>query len=346
MTTDSENLNKQELSLGGALPAGVDLKRVKRSKPKIDAGLLVSLMGAPPDLFEAVNGYPLSRLKVCIQWVTPDLMAEWLKTSAPNRNIRPRRVESISRDMGAKKYVFTGDPIIFDENDELIDGQHRLHAGLAACEKNPAFRGFFALIVKGVRRDKAIDALDDVAVRTMGDRLRIQLKIENSNACAAISLMLWQFASPDRSSSWRKPSYAEVKACFLKNRTEIEWAVGAIGSRIEPGISSGGAPIQAAFAFARPANPTIIDQAAVIFKTGEVPSDDHPMRKLRSTIAADDPRVGNKNRSSQFSRHALALVALGFLERVLIGSKRRGLPKPDVEAITRVSILRAKARNK
>lgn len=303
-----------------------------------------TLVGSSAEAFEFSNGYSYKRLRVWIQWVTPELAAEWLKTSAPNRHLRPRRIESIGRDMCAKKYMFTGVPIIFDDGKELIDGQHRLRGCLAAREKNPSFQGFFSTIVMGVRRDRAMDGIDDVSVRTMGDRFRIQLKIENANACAAVALLLCQFANADRSSSWRKFSYSEVKASLLKNRAEIEWAVGAIGARIEPGISSGGAPILAAFAFARPANPALIDQAAGIFRSGEVPSDDHPMRKLRSTVAVDGPRIGNKNQSSQFSRHALSLVALGFLERILIGSKKRGLPKPDVEVIARISILRTKAR--
>jgi len=318
--------------------------KTKGRKSEKDEKYPVKLVGAGADVFETFNGYSYERLRVWVQWITPQCAADWLKTSAPNRNFRPRRVEAIGRDMAVKKYVFTGSAIIFDEHREVIDGQHRLRACVAAGENNPSFRGFFSMVVSGVSGVRAMESIDDVAVRTIGDRLRIQLRIENANSCAAIALLLWQFSRPDRSSSWPKPTYAEVKSTFIKNKTEIEWAIGAIGSRIEPGISAGGAPTLAAFAFARPANPSLIDQAAVIFKSGEIPSDDHPMRKLRQLISASDPRVGNKSRTSQFSRHALGLVALGFLERLLVGSKKKGLPKPDVEVIARVSAMRAKAR--
>ena len=334
MSHDSEQLQR---------PSGKTVDPVVSKTKSIGGEGSVKLVGSNIDTFDTLNGYPYKRLRVWIQWVTPELAAEWLRTSAPNRNKRPRRVESIGRDMSGKKYVFTGSSIVFDEKNRLIDGQHRLQACVVAGESS-SFRGFFSLIVAGVRSDKAMDAIDDVAVRTHGDRLRMQLSIENANASAAVALMLWQLASPERSSSWRKPSYSEVKASFLKNQAEIEWANGAIGGRIEPGISSGGAPILAAFAFARPVNPLLIDQAAVIYKSGEIPSDDHPMRRLRSVISASGPRIGNKNQSSQFSRHALTLVALAFLERVLVGSKKRGLPKPDVEVISRINALRVKIR--
>jgi len=299
----------------------------------------VALVGAQAGAFESAQGYAYGRLRVWVQWVTPELAAQWLGAAGPNRNLRVRRVEAIERDLTAKKYVFTGVPIIFDEKGKLIDGQHRLNACVAAG------LGFFSFVVTGVRGEKAMDALDDVGARTHGDRLRIQLAADSANSASAVALLLWQFSRANKSAAWARGTYAEVKAAYVKNRVEIDWSARAIGPRIDPGVSSGGAPVLAAFAYARPINPPLIDQAALMYKSGDIPSDDHPMRRLRQFVTVGDRTgIGNKKTSSQFSRHALALVTLAFLERLLMNSQKRGVPKPDIAVLERIAVMRANAR--
>lgn len=70
-----------------------------------------------------------------IKWidVTPDLAAKWLALNIENnRSLRRRAVERYARDMKAGRWLPCGDPIRFDEQGRLIDGQHRLHAVLSS----------------------------------------------------------------------------------------------------------------------------------------------------------------------------------------------------------------------
>jgi len=300
------------------------------------------VVGASGEDFLDHAGYPASKLRCWIQWVTPALAALWLKGSTMvNRNRRKRRITMIGRDVSQKHYAITGVPIIFDSDGQLIDGQHRLSACVIADA------GFFTLVVQGVDRHKAVEYIDGGAGKTFGDRLKMRLDPGNANACAAVALLLWQFGRPNVSSSWPVPSYHEVESAFKKYRSDIEWAVSAIGSKIDPGLSSGGAPVMVAFAYARQTNPVVVEAAALAYKTGNVASENDPMRKLRAFMASanDRAQVGNKNSSSMFTRHAVALVALGYIERAVIGKNPNKKVTPDIGVLERLAVLRV-ARKK
>lgn len=68
--------------------------------------------------------------------VTPQIAEAWLsehfdriaKDQFRNRRIREQTVNKYASDMRAKLWQETPEPIIFDENSDLVDGQHRLLA--------------------------------------------------------------------------------------------------------------------------------------------------------------------------------------------------------------------------
>lgn len=65
--------------------------------------------------------------------VTPALAQKWLKKNhAENRAVSWSRVESYANDMRANVWMLSPQGIIFDTEGTLIDGQHRLHAIVAA----------------------------------------------------------------------------------------------------------------------------------------------------------------------------------------------------------------------
>lgn len=65
--------------------------------------------------------------------VTPAMASKWLKSnSESNRKIAWQRVESFVNDIRAGKWLLTHQPICFDKNGMLIDGQHRLTAVIQA----------------------------------------------------------------------------------------------------------------------------------------------------------------------------------------------------------------------
>lgn len=60
--------------------------------------------------------------------VTPELAQQWLLCNANNRPLRQGVAARYARDMTAGRWMLNGDPIRFDGDKQLIDGQHRLTA--------------------------------------------------------------------------------------------------------------------------------------------------------------------------------------------------------------------------
>lgn len=73
------------------------------------------------------NGSDDSFLRVSVELITPEIAKEYLFSQGTNRNINDRRVSDYVLRMARGEWKI-GQPLIFDENDCLIDGQHRLRA--------------------------------------------------------------------------------------------------------------------------------------------------------------------------------------------------------------------------
>jgi hypothetical protein len=89
----------------------------------------------------------------------------WFERNVINhRGIRPSVVDAYARDMKAGRWVLNGDPIRFDQDGNLIDGQHRLLAIIQAEVPITSFVGRDL-------GDEAFLTLDSGIKRTMGDEL-------------------------------------------------------------------------------------------------------------------------------------------------------------------------------
>lgn len=60
--------------------------------------------------------------------ITPALAREWLKTNVSNRNVSKQNLDFLIHQIKDGKWKLNGDTIVFDENGNLLDGQHRLEA--------------------------------------------------------------------------------------------------------------------------------------------------------------------------------------------------------------------------
>lgn len=100
--------------------------------------------------------------------ITREIAKGWLENhNHRNRTIRWNRVKLLSEEMKKGRFVNNGDPIRFDINGELLDGQHRLaavvdsgytlKAQLIVCNLDP----------------KVLATIDTGAKRTLGDQLKI-----------------------------------------------------------------------------------------------------------------------------------------------------------------------------
>jgi len=64
--------------------------------------------------------------------VTPQIAREWLKRNRVNRRLSKPLVSRFQREMRANQWIENGETIKFNLDGDLIDGQHRLYAVIAA----------------------------------------------------------------------------------------------------------------------------------------------------------------------------------------------------------------------
>lgn len=122
--------------------------------------------------------------------VTPTVAQEWLDTQKANRVLNRNAVLAYRRDMIDNRWHFTGDPIRFDVNGHLIDGQHRLTA-LALIEAGafPPYVDF--MVMRGLPTEAQL-AMDQGRRRSTGQQLQLKGYRNSTSIAGGIRLlMLW-----------------------------------------------------------------------------------------------------------------------------------------------------------
>lgn len=119
------------------------------------------------------------------QKITPKLAAKWLTQNKSNRPLSQTTVDRYAQAMVAGEWQLNGDTIRFDENNNLIDGQHRLHA----CVKSG--KSFSCYVVHNLPSD-AFDTIDQGRPRTMSDVLARRGEKHYTTLAAAVRT-LWLF---------------------------------------------------------------------------------------------------------------------------------------------------------
>jgi hypothetical protein len=118
--------------------------------------------------------------------VTPAMAREWLEGKVANRSLSPLVVARYAEDMRHGRWLVNGETLKFGEDGRLFDGQHRLHAVVAANTpvEMLTFRGDSAELMA---------TIDSGRKRSLGDQLRLRGHREWGGLAAAIShLFRWE----------------------------------------------------------------------------------------------------------------------------------------------------------
>lgn len=105
-------------------------------------------------------------MKVTWKKVTPRIAASMLEHNANNRRLNPSTVKKYASDMTAGRWEDNGQSIIMGPDEQLLDGQHRLHA-LIMAGVTLSF-----LVVRGVS-EAARRTIDLTRARNIADQLRM-----------------------------------------------------------------------------------------------------------------------------------------------------------------------------
>lgn len=116
--------------------------------------------------------------------VEPEQAKKWLERNVANRTVRPSRVREYASAMTEGRWLYTADPIRFDEDGKLIDGQHRLMAVVRSGET------VHMHVVRGLARN-AQDAVDTGAIRTASDALKVRGFKHGAQLAATVPIVNW-----------------------------------------------------------------------------------------------------------------------------------------------------------
>lgn len=157
--------------------------------------------------------------------VTVSKAKEWLETNEANRNLREGHVAKLASDMADGKFLYTGEPIKFDDDlpPRLIDGQHRLAAIVRSGKPQRM------LVVTGIPRDHR-KAMDQGVKRSVADNLRMDEGLANSHQISAIARILMRWMAGDIRNASKQATDMHVYEFVVTNRDELSDAANYAGS--------------------------------------------------------------------------------------------------------------------
>lgn len=128
-----------------------------------------------------VDTIPLTRLGISVYLaeITPEIGTALLARRNTNRSFRLPQLNKLKRVFERGRWEINGETIIFDADGRLIEGQHRLKAGVETGKT------FWALLVHGIDRDR-FKTMGQGAKRTAGDILGIEGFKNSRNLAAAL----------------------------------------------------------------------------------------------------------------------------------------------------------------
>lgn len=98
------------------------------------------------------------------EWIGREKALKYLERNVSNRPLRRMRVEMYAEQMLRGLWKMTHEAIVFDEDGNLLDGQHRLNAVVLSGTEQQFF------VIRGAKRD-TFDVIDGGAKRSPQDRL-------------------------------------------------------------------------------------------------------------------------------------------------------------------------------
>jgi hypothetical protein len=160
----------------------------------------------------------LTELKHRKLLVTPRMAKDWLSTNCENRTLSQDWVDKLARDMANGDFPNIGETIKFDQDGNLIDGQHRLSAVVQSG------RQIEFIIIEGIDRQHRYK-MDKQRKRTAADELTMRFQMPSAKLVAATAriVLLWQIE--EIKSEGYKPTDSEIVEFGVKNREPMINAV-------------------------------------------------------------------------------------------------------------------------
>jgi hypothetical protein len=142
---------------------------------------------------------------VTLEEITPEIAEKYLSRSKVIRKLRNRKVTEYADDMKAGLWRVADGMVCFDEEDWLIQGQHRL----SACVK--ANVPFTTWVARGIERDTQ-EVMDTGLKRSLADTLHARGEINTTQLAALLRGDWLRRIDPQMSIRHHAPSHSTLLA--------------------------------------------------------------------------------------------------------------------------------------
>lgn len=174
--------------------------------------------------------------------ITPEMASRWLKANFRNRPVSDDVVAAYARDMAANRWQPTHQGIAFNDQDQLIDGQHRL---LAVIKSKKTVR---MMVTFGLRSQiegsemTTMDCVDRGRTRSVAHQLKIQHGLKAGSKIAQIAAVIAHLCVGERI---RRLSVGQTLDIYRAYQPAVDFVIAKRSK--EPGLKSAG--VLGAFAF-------------------------------------------------------------------------------------------------
>lgn len=267
---------------------------------------------SPPPAIDPVS-IPLPKgVRIRLVRISPEAAARMLEKNGGKNGNRPcdfhlRR--ALVRALLSGQFVFNGMTIVISDAGCVLNGQHRLRA----CVESGV--SIDVLLVEGLP-ESVITTIDVGKARSTNDVMKIGYGVDSQQAATAI--LIDRFERRLIATAQRK--HPDELAVIMRSWGEdVDRAIALIGRKKNNGDPTGSSHAWAPFAFARPLNPTLVDEVAEQYRTGEGLT--NPMvvllREQTRKIGAPHQKPGEKvKRTVELLRGIVAIVDGDSLSRL------------------------------
>jgi len=255
------------------------------------------------------NGRVTTKERVSIAVVTPKQAQKWLEGNVDNRNLREARVLQLAQVLQRGEWELTGDALVFDEDDTLLNGQHRLTAVVIA--DIPAR----FIILRGVPA-KAQEVFDSGLARTLGDQLqRRGVPYYTYVSSALFWLHRLEYSEESGVAHYaepiQRPTFRQLLALYERN-PELAEEAKAIGRHVNNLKVRAGATLAIYHRLRRIEDDNIDGEVDRFFEnwlTGENLKASDPIYRLREWTLEDAAKRHTKGRAPDYRFVAYVMVA-------------------------------------
>lgn len=125
----------------------------------------------------------MAKIEVTEETITPEKAQRYLNSMVSNRTLTDQRVVDYALVMDDGGWIINGETLKFNDEGQLIDGQHRLQACILAG------KSFKTLVARGVSDPQAFATIDVGKTRTAGDVFSIAGIVDSNHMSGAANII-------------------------------------------------------------------------------------------------------------------------------------------------------------